>query len=316
MKISVVVPVYGCKKALKELHIRIKKVVESLGLDYELILVNDACPEGSWEIIKEIANDDQKVIAINLSRNFGQYNAIAAGVDISYGDFLVVMDCDLQNKPEDIIKMYEKMTEGYDIVLARRKDRKDSFFRRRGSLFARKILSYLTESKRDPFTCNFGLYKKVVVDSIKGMKEYARAFEKQIDWVGFNTATVDVEHAERENGKSSYTLSKLLKYAFDQMFSYSYKPLELSVFFGAAISISTFAYAFFIFAKAFLVGETVQGWSSMMVSIWFFSGLIILNLGIIGIYIGKILDEVKRRPPYVIKDILNNKEGSESDRQF
>jgi len=147
MKISVVVPVYGCKKALKELHIRIKKVVESLGLDYELILVNDACPEGSWEIIKEIANDDQKVIAINLSRNFGQYNAIAAGVDISYGDFLVVMDCDLQNKPEDIIKMYEKMTEGYDIVLARRKDRKDSFFRRRGSLFARKILSYLQNLK-------------------------------------------------------------------------------------------------------------------------------------------------------------------------
>lgn len=316
MKISVVVPVYGCKEALKELHSRVKKTVASLGMDYELILVNDACPRGSWEVIHEIATTDSKVIAVNLSRNFGQYSAIAAGVDISEGDFLVVMDCDLQNRPEDIGILYKKINEGYDIVLARRKERKDSLFRRGISLLARKVISFLTESKRDPLTCNFGMYRKVVVDSIKDMKEYARAFEKQIDWIGFNTATIDVEHAERESGKSSYTLHKLFKYAFDQMFSYSYKPLQMSVFLGAAISISTFGYAFYIFVRTLIVGEHVQGWSSMMVSIWFFSGLIILNLGIIGIYIGKILDEVKARPPYIIKDILNrrkDKTGPESD---
>ena len=310
MKISVVVPVYGCRNTLKELHERVVKCILSLGCEYEMILVNDACPYNSWEVLKEIAAHDSNVIAINLSRNFGQYNAIAAGVDISSGDFLVVMDCDLQNRPEDIKKLYEKIIEGYDVVLARRMERKDTLFRKWASLTARKILSFLTESKRDPLTCNFGIYTKDVTNSIKMMKEYHRAFEKQIDWLGFKTATVDVEHAEREDGKSAYTLSKLFKYGFEQVFSYSYKPLELSVFTGSVISFISFFYAIYIFLRALIIGESVEGWSSMMVSISFFSGLIILNLGIIGIYLSKVLDEVKRRPPYIVKDIINRKTDS------
>ena len=308
MEISVVIPVYGCRKALFELHERLVSVLTDITDRFQIVLVNDACPQGSWEDIKIIADKDRRVTAVNLSRNFGQYNAIAAGIDNAIGEWTVVMDCDLQNRPEEIAPLYEKAKEGFDIVLARRQQRKDSSFRRYISLLSRKVLGYLTEMDRDPLTCNFGIYSRRVIETIKNMPEYTRAFEKMVDWVGFKSTAIDVKHVERSHGESSYTLKKLFQYAFDQIFAFSYKPLEITVFAGAAISIISFIVAAFVFFRALIWNYDVTGWASLMVSIWFLAGLIIFILGMIGIYIGKILDEVKKRPCYIISDRINGGE--------
>jgi glycosyltransferase involved in cell wall biosynthesis len=305
MKLSVVIPVYKAATCLDELYKRLTAVLVNLNHQYEIILVEDHGSDGSWEIIHNLALMDSHIIGIKLSRNFGQHYAITAGLDKGSGDWFIIMDCDLQDIPEEIPNLLSEALKGHDIVMARRIVRRDSFFKRLSSKLFYKILSYLTDTKQDASIANFGIYSNRAIDAVRKMRENLRYFPVMIRWVGFKSTTIEVRHAEREFGKTSYSLRKLINLATEVMISFSDKPLRLTIGVGAGISCLSFIYALYIFIHALVVRRAVMGWSSLIFSVWFLSGLIICTLGIIGIYIGKTFDQVKKRPLYIVEDEIN-----------
>ena len=303
--ISVVTPVYGCSKSLEQLYTRLEKTLSTITNEFEIIMVNDASPDNAWESIKELAAKDSRVKGINFSRNFGQHRAITAGLDYAKGDWVVVMDCDLQDQPEEIIRLYNKAQEGYDIVFGRRHQRKDSTFKQLGSKLFYKVYDYFTESKIDYTVANFSIVSSNVVEKLKALKEQNRSYLLFVNWVGFKRININVEHAKREEGKSAYTLKKLIDLAIDSIISQSNKPLRLSIKFGFILSVLSLLYTMFLITRYFIQGTPVEGWTSVMVSIYFIGGLLFANMGMLGLYIGKIFDETKGRPIYIIKKTIN-----------
>ena len=304
-QISVVSPVYGCKTCLIELYSRLKQTLEKITPDFEIILVNDASPDGAWETIVELAQKDSRVKGINLSRNFGQHYAITAGINYTQGEWVVVMDCDLQDQPEEIVKLYDKALEGYDIVYARRIMRKDSFTKRISSKIFHAIYSYLIGMKTDSAIGNFGIYSKYVVHEYNTMKEAARSFTSLVHFIGFKVSTVDVQHSQRFVGKTSYSLSRLYHLTLDVILSGSTKPLKLTVKLGFTISLLSIFLSLYNIV-AYLTGIVrVAGFTSTIFSIWFVGGMLMFVLGILGLYIGKIFEQVKERPLYVVSDKIN-----------
>lgn len=305
MKISVVIPIYGSKCFLNELNERILDALECLPLDYEVIYVVDDCPQGSWEHVSSIASKNTKIIGLNLSKNFGQHYAISAGLKYSSGDWVVVMDGDLQDQPEEISKLYQKATEGYDIVFAQRKKRRDSFIKTNLSKVFYATLEYFTDSKHDSTVANFGIYSRQVINAVLSYGERNRLFPLLVRDVGFNKASIEIEHAARKEGKSSYTFKKLINLAVDTIIAHSNKPLRLSIKFGFFISFSSFLYSIYLFVSYFFYDVVVAGWTSVMVSMFFLFGLTFSMFGITGLYLGKVFDEVKNRPVYIVKDAIN-----------
>jgi len=300
--ISVVTPVYGCSTSLESLYKRLLTTLSQITENFEIIMVNDASPDDAWETIKSLSSQDSRVKGINFSRNFGQHRAITAGLDYANGDWVVVMDCDLQDQPEEITKLYHKAQEGYDIVFGRRINRQDNIFKKLSSKIFYKIFDYFTETSTDESIANFSIISQKVLHAIKQYKEQNRSYALFVNLLGFKRINIEIEHAQREEGKSSYTLSKLINLAIDGIVSQSNKPLKLSIKFGFIISFSAFLYAIWLTIRYLVYGINVEGWTSVMVSIYLISGLLFLNLGFIGLYIGKIFDETKNRPLYIIDD--------------
>ncbi len=303
--ISIVSPVYRAENLVQELVNQIKHHVEKITSSYEIILVEDGSPDRGWDKIETICAKDSKVKGIKLSRNFGQHYAITAGLDHSSGEWIIVMDCDLQDKPEEIPRLFEKAKEGFQIVLAQRINRQHSWIDRTTSYLFYGVLSYLTGVKQDHSIANFGIYHQNVVNAIKQMREPTRYFPTMVKWVGFKSTTLAVSHGEREEGSSNYNFSKRLKLASDIMLAFSNKPLILTVKLGFFMAISSFLIACMVLVNAILGIYQVTGYASIMLSIWFLAGLIILILGIVGLYISKIFDGVKERPIYIIDQIKN-----------
>ncbi len=303
--ISIIIPSYRCSRSLVELHKRLVPVLKSLNHNYEIIMVNDASPENDWEIITQLASIDKKVIGIDLSRNFGQHYAITAGLENASGNWIIVMDGDLQDQPEEIPKMFKKTNEGYEVILGRRYSRKDNLFKKVSSKIFSWIYSYFLETKVDNSIANFGVYHKKVIKAVLSLKEKDRSFPAIVNWLGFKKTTVDIEHAERFAGTTSYSFSKSLRFALDVIISQSNKPLKLSIRFGLFMSFVSFLFIIYLAYKYFVLGIAIEGWTSLMVSLFFIAGLLFANLGIIGLYIGKSFDEVKKRPLYVIREKLN-----------
>lgn len=299
--ISIVIPVYRADSCLQELHRRLVFVLENIDTTFEVILVEDCGGDNSWAVIEQLASDDKRVRGIQFSRNFGQHYGISAGLDICRGDWVVVMDCDLQDRPEEIPRLYSKAREGYDVVLARRGLRQDPLLKRFTSHVFYKVFSYLAEIEYDGEIGNFRIMSKKVVVNFRRMGEQLRFFGGLVQWMGFPTASIEVEHAERFEGKSSYTFAKLWKLASETVIAHSDKPLRLAVRFGFLLAFLSFCYGAYIFIHALLHDSTIPGWSSLIVSLYFIGGVIIGILGIIGIYLGKTFDETKKRPLYVIR---------------
>jgi len=220
------------------------------------------------------------------------------------------MDADLQDRPEEIPRLYRKAKEGYDVVLARRGKRRDKVFKRITSHIFYKVFSYLANVDCDSQIGNFRIISRKVVENFRLMRENLRFFTGLVDWMGFPTARIDVQHDERFCGKSTYTLQKLSKLAGEAIIAYSDKPLKLSIKTGFAISFLAFVYGTYIFSRAIIYGIPITGWSSLIVSLYFLGGVIIAILGIIGIYLGKTFDETKKRPLYIIKRYTNNEKKS------
>lgn len=308
MEISVVIPIYGCRAALEELYRRLTESLTQITDSYEIILVNDACPQNSWEIIEELCKKDKKVKGVEMARNFGQMKAITAGLDVSKGAWVVVMDCDLQDRPEEIINLYNKAKEGYDVVFARRAQRKDSRLKVFISEVFYKIYSIATDGNYDPALCNFSISRRVVIDNYCKMREIHRAFVMYIKWMGFRQATVDVEHNERYEGKSSYNMKKRIQMAFEILTSQSDKLLKMTVGFGFCMTVFSFLTIVVLIINYFAGGVAV-GWTSIIATICLVGGMVITVIGLVGIYVGNIFMQVKNRPLYVIRQIMNENEN-------
>lgn len=310
-KISVVIPVYGCREALFPLHNRLTETLNKTGLDYEIILVNDFCPQNSWEDIVKICEQDKKVIGLNMSRNFGQINAITAGLDNCSGDYVVVMDCDLQDRPEGIPDMLAKLNEGYDIVFARRIERQDKFLTKLLSKAFYKVYDYFSDGNYDPSICNFSISRKTVIDNYVKMREQNRSFTIFIKWLGFRTATIDLQHDKRAAGKSSYDFKRKFKMAKSIITAQSNKPLHFSIALGFVMALISFLTIIYLFIKFIVSGNVPTGWTSLICSIYLIGGFVLMGIGILGIYIGNIFNEVKQRPLYVLQETKNLTESDE-----
>jgi polyisoprenyl-phosphate glycosyltransferase len=303
--ISVVIPVFKSPSSLVELHFRLVQTLTKITDGYEIIFVNDASPMNDWEIIKEIAIKDKNVKGMNLSRNFGQHCAITAGLEISSGDSIIVMDCDLQDKPEEIINLYNEYVKDFDIVVGSRESRKDLLIKKLLSQLFYKALSYLTDTAQDSSVGNFGIYSRNVINAVLSMKDDRKYFPTMIKWVGFRKSIIRIKHSQRKYGKTSYKLKDLINLALNTIISFSDKPLRLVVNLGLFVSISAILFGLFNLLRYFRGEILVSGWVSIIVSIWFLSGIIIFVLGIIGLYTGRIFEKSKDRPVYIIKEKIN-----------
>ena len=307
--LSVVIPVYRAEKILPTLCRRLNATLEKVSSKFEIILVDDRSPDGSWKVLRELVNQYPNLIVVRLSRNFGQHYASTAGLDMSRGEWTVIMDCDLQDQPEEIPRLLEKAQEGFDIVLARRSNRQDKPLKKLGSFLFWWVFSLLAGFKVDNQVGSFRVMGRNVVDAYCSMRERARIFGGLIEWLGFTTATVDVTHASRFEGKSSYNLRRLLRMSLDGIIAFSNRPLYAAIIFGSTLSVLAGCYGMFHLIKYICLGYiALPGWLSTVTLMSFIGGLILLNQGILGIYIGRIYDQAKQRPIYVVDKMVVGRE--------
>jgi polyisoprenyl-phosphate glycosyltransferase len=302
--LSIVSPVYKAGNIVNELVTRIEMVVSQITMNYEIILVEDASPDNSWQEIKKICYKNSKVKGIKLSRNFGQHYAISAGIAKSKGDNVVLMDCDLQDDPSDIVKLVEKRKEGFDIVFTKRKNRKHSFFKSFNSYVYNKIFSIFSDRKYDIDSGSYVLFSRRVAVEFNKLKDQDRLYLQMLKWLGFESTTIELEHKERFEGKSSYNFMSLVKLGVQGLTSHSDKLLRLSIYLGMVLSIISFIAGIYVIFRYFFY-KLQPGWPSIIVSILFSTGLILFSVGIMGIYVGKIFEHAKNRPLYIIDEELN-----------
>lgn len=304
-KISVVIPLYKCSQAINELSRRLINTLSSISEDFEIIFVNDASPENDWEIVVELSKKDERIKGVNFSRNFGQHYAITAGLVYAKGDWIVIMDGDLQDQPEEITKLVQKASEGFEIVFAQRKNRKDRILRRWLSSCFYWFFSYLTDTKQDASVGNFGVYSKKAIKAVLELKDSIRYFPTMIQWVGYKKTKVTVNHTERRSGKSSYSFSSLLQLAMNNIIAFSDKSLRLTVKIGFSITLLSLIFGMITLIRFLQNNIIVSGYTSLILSIWFLSGLIIAIIGIVGIYVGKVFEKVKDRPMFIVSEKIN-----------
>lgn len=301
--ISVVVPVYGCPGALPELHRRLTDALAGIvGDAYEIILVDDRCPKGSWEVLRPIAESDPHVVGIHLARNFGQARAITAGLDQARGDWAIVMDCDCQDPPEAIPELWAKAQEGFDVVFARRMERKDSRLTLALSHAYYRVFSNLAETTIDPSVGNFSIVSRRALDAYLSMREQGRDYSLFITWLGFEQAYVDIEAEERFEGKSSYTFAKKMSLAIETITSHSVKPLMLAVKLGFFMSALAFLVLVTLVIHHFVDSNVPMGWPSTVASVFLVGGIMVAFIGVVGIYVGNTFAEARRRPLYIVQD--------------
>ncbi len=305
MLISFVSPVYRCRNCLEKLVSEINDVCRETDLSYEILLVDDGCPENSWAAINELCAQYPKVKGVKLARNFGQHSAIEAGLKFVEGEWIVILDCDLQDQPSAFRKMWREAQTGADIVLVRRQSRTDAWHRRVLSSLFYKALSSLTGTKLSAEIANFGIYRRKVIDAYNSWSEEQKFFPVMIQWLGFDQRTITVPHAERFSGTSSYNFRSLLSLGVRVVLSFSDRPLWFVSMFGMFVACVAFLASIAFLVQALSGNASVQGWPSLILSIWFLGGFNIAAVGVAGIYLGRTLREAKGRPSYVVSESLN-----------
>ncbi len=306
-QLTVVSPVYRAEGCIEELHRRLTDVLVAMGIDYEIVFVEDGSPDRSAEVLSRIAKRDPRVTALLLSRNFGQAPAILAGLAESAGDAVVVMDCDLQDPPEDIPLLYAKLQEGFDVVIAHRGVRQHSLFKRVTSRLWFSLLNALTDFPADPQAGPFTIVTRDVVRELLKMPNRQSHYQFLLRWIGFRQTHVDVQHAPRHEGKSSYSLPKLLRHALTGITAHSTRLLHASIYAGFFFVIVALIQFLYVIFRKLAHGIGVAGWASVMTAIWLMGGAILFSLGVIGLYIGRIVEDVKGRPSYVIRERIGSR---------
>ena len=303
--LSVVIPVYNESSLIGELIKRVQTNLKLITEDYEIIIVDDGSQDNTWISIETEMKLENKVKGIKFSKNFGHHFAITAGLEYSSGEWVVVMDGDLQDRPEVIPDLYKKSQEGFDVVFVSRQNRPEKLYYRIAQKFFYWILKLISGIDFDSRQANFSIINKKVVEAFGNFPENARFYASTIKWLGFDRSFIEADHGKRYSGKPSYTLKKRLNLASDIILSFSNRPLKLAIYFGVFLSFSSIAAVIYITYRAIFYGFEIKGWASIMALILFVGGIILIILGVLGIYIGRIFVEVKKRPLYIISQKIN-----------
>ena len=299
--ISVLVPVLNEEESLPELNRRLLRTLISTEKDFEIIYINDGSTDSTPIILEKFHNDDGRVKMIEFNRNYGQHMALFAGFDASAGEIVITIDADLQNPPEEIPKLVAKIEEGYEVVGGYRKQRKDSIFRKLPSLIVNKITSRLLGVKLKDYGCMLRAYRRNIVDYMNMCTESSSFIPALGNMFARRIAEVEVGHQEREKGTSKYSLFKLLRLNFDLMTNFSLAPIQLIGFLGVIIAALGLGFALFLHVRRVIVGPEMEGTFTLFAILFVFIGIQIFALGVIGEYIGRIYQEVRRRPRFIIK---------------
>ncbi|OMF31795.1 glycosyltransferase [Paenibacillus sp. FSL H8-0548] len=309
LKYSVIVPMYNEEEVIEHTYERLKLVMDNTGEAYELIFVNDGSKDRTVELIAMICDFDPNVRLINFSRNFGHQIAISAGMDYAQGDAIIVIDADLQDPPEVILDMIAKWKEGYEVVYGKRLKRKgETVFKKLTAKLFYRTLRSLTNVDIPVDTGDFRLIDRKVCDVLRGLKEKNRFVRGLVSWVGFRQTMVEYEREERFAGETKYPLKKMIAFAIDGITSFSYKPLKIATYIGFTLSLTSFLYLLVVIFQRMFTGTTITGWASIVAVNLLFNGIILMLLGIIGEYIGRIYDESKNRPLYIVREVQGYKE--------
>ncbi len=302
-KLSIVIPVYGCAPCLRELYRQLHEVLVKNNLNYEIIFVDDRSPDQAWKEIQELASKDVRIKGIRLSRNFGQHIAITAGLQAATGEKIVVMDCDLQDSPDVIPELLKKHAEGFDIVLARR-IRNRNFIRMQISKLYFYLLRLLCGAIYDSSYGTLSLITRKVADAYLKVNDLERHYLFVLHWLGFKKGTIVFRHDSRFQGKSSYSLRALIRHALSGLLFQSPNFLVWIVIFGSTMAAIGFSLALFLIISYFFF-HPPPGWTSIAVLTLTFGGLNLMIMGAIGLYIGKVFNQVKNRPLFVIDEKIN-----------
>lgn len=302
--ISILIPIFNDYEVLDELNERIMDVLPKLAERFEIVFVDDGSSDASWTKISELKKKNKSIVGIKLMRNFGQQNALSAGLDHVQGETVVIMDSDLQDRPEDIPKLIEALKKNdASMAIARWKTRKDGFFKKLFSTLFYKVSQKITKINHQPNLGVFRAIRREVVEELKKYKEKTSTTLSLLYWIGVDYVTVDLEKDKRFAGKSGYTFRKMLKLTFDRIFSFSMFPIRAAIFIGLVVSTLSFVFAIVLIIRYF-TGNVAPGWTSTIVLVLFLFGVNFIFLGIIGEYLGRIFLESKQRPKYIIKKIL------------
>ncbi|MFD0694617.1 glycosyltransferase family 2 protein [Paenibacillus sp. GCM10027628] len=308
VRYSVVVPVFNEEAVIHETYRRLKQVMNQTGDLYELLFVNDGSRDNTAAIIQSFSDQDDRVKLINFSRNFGHQIAITAGMDYAGGDAVVVIDADLQDPPELILEMIAKWKEGYDVVYAKRTKRKgETFFKKQTAHLFYRILRASTDIAIPVDTGDFRLLDRRVCDEMRRLTEKNRFVRGLVSWVGFRQTAVEYVRDERAAGETKYPLKKMLKLCMDGITSFSIKPLKLASYLGGTLNVAGFIYLLIVLYLKLFTDTAVAGWNGFAIIQLFISGFILIILGVVGEYIGRIYDETKDRPLYIVRDCYGMK---------
>ena len=299
---SVVVPVYNSEDSLYELCQRISQVFNGMGKTYEIILVDDSSADNSWQIMKERKKNDEHIKIIQLMRNFGQHNAVICGFHHVTGKYVITMDDDLQNPPEEIPKLRNKILEGYDVVIGAQEVKQDSIFKNLGSFFIRYLNTKIFNKPKDLKLSSFRIMTRAVVDEIKVLKTPYPYISGMMLSLTRNLTNVTVKHDKRKYGSSTYTIKKLIELAFNLIINYSSLPLKFLTFIGITVSAASFCMGLYFILKKLIIGIPVPGWTSVIFLLSFFNGLLLIILSIIGEYLARIINEVSNKQQFVIRE--------------
>lgn len=306
MKISVISPVFNEEGCVEELCRQLHAVLSTLTPDFEIILVDDGSRDRSWELISRVSNEIPGIKGLRFSRNFGHHYAISAGLHHCDGDWVVVMDSDLQDPPAAIPELLAKTREGYDIVLARRQNRQFGWFKNASAKLFYRVFQYLTDSKYDGEAGVYRIMSRKVVEAFRSLSEVDRFFPAMIDWVGFRQGHIYVSHGKRYAGETKYPFRKQLALAINAILSFSDKPIVIVVYVGLILALLSLCFATYIVLRAIFGTFAVLGYASIITSIFFVGGVLMATLGSIGLYVGRIFRQVKNRPLYVIADQVSS----------
>jgi dolichol-phosphate mannosyltransferase len=301
--ITVLVPIYNEAQNLPHLYRRLTQVLQHIGQPYELLLINDASKDESYQLIRQLAQADSRVKYINLSRNFGQQIALCAGIDACRGKYVVIIDADLQDPPELLPEMYHKLLSGYEVVFARRRKRKgERFFKTLTARLFYRFFRWVSPIDIPLDTGDFRIIDRKVVHALRRMPEQHKFLRGQVAWMGFRQTFIEYDRDPRFAGKTGYTLNKMFRLAMDAITSFSNAPLRLATWMGIVVSAIAFLLILYVLYSRFVLKDYVQGWTSIMISVLFLGGIQLICLGILGEYISRMNQNLRNRPLYLVQE--------------
>jgi glycosyltransferase involved in cell wall biosynthesis len=308
MKTSIIIPIFNEEGNINKLYERLKSVFKKINSDIEYIFINDGSKDNSIQLIKELASIDSDVKYINFSRNFGHQIAVTAGLDKASGDRIVIIDADLQDPPELIIDMFNKMDDGFEVVYAKRKARKgESWLKKFTAKMFYRILKSITSVNIPVDTGDFRIMDRKIVDALKEMPEQQKFLRGQISWIGFNQTYIEYERDERFAGETGYTYKKMIRFALDGITSFSNFPLKFASICGFVVSGIAFIVMLYALYSRFISKDYIEGWTSIIISVLFLGGIQLISIGIIGEYISRLSSNVRNRPLYIVRESNINK---------